>query len=240
MLHHNAGVRMSTRDCWNTWQSRQASAHYQVEADGKVGQLVHDWDTAWHAGTWDANCRSIGIEHANVSGAPSWGVGGKTVESGAHLVAALCVAYGLGRPQWGVNVFPHSRFSATACPFQLAGALRADYMRRAQGWYDVMVGKKKNDAAAAVKVAAAVNGGDDDLLMIHSERTDGGKGWRYAIVGPRFFFEFTDGGGSVANGFAKQIGNSVRVSKAFYDDHAKVAAMQGSNKADVRELLKAA
>ena len=47
IIHHNAGVRNSTeylRDMWNT--SREASAHYQVEADGTIGQLVNDWDTA--------------------------------------------------------------------------------------------------------------------------------------------------------------------------------------------------
>ncbi len=237
VLHHNAGVGLTTQDCFRVWQTRESSAHYQVEASGRVGQLVGDGDTAWHAGDWDANLQSIGIEHANVSGPPGWGVSGQTVESGAHLVAALCVRFGLGRPQWGVNVFPHSHFTRTACPGQLAGGLRADYMRRAQGWYDAMTGKR-NDVAAANAVAAVVNGGDD-MLMIHSERTDGGKGWRYALIGPRFFFEFTDGSGKVANGFARQIGaSSVQVSKDFYDLHAKKAAMLGSNRPEVLSLLK--
>ena len=41
------------------------AAHYQVEDDGTIGQLVWDSNTAWHASNWDANCRSIGVEHAN-------------------------------------------------------------------------------------------------------------------------------------------------------------------------------
>lgn len=138
VLHHNAGV-LSVQDCWNVWQSRQASAHYQVDVNGRVGQLVHDYDTAWHSGDWETNLRSIGIEHSNSGGAAEgWPVSGATVESGAHLVAALCLAYELGRPAWGVNVFPHQSFQSTACPGVLAGGLRDAYMARAGEWYDAM------------------------------------------------------------------------------------------------------
>lgn len=124
------------RDLWNN--SRVASAHYQVEADGVIGQLVNDVDTAWHAANADINARSIGIEHANISGPNRWQISDATVEEGAHLVAALCHGYNLGRPRWGVNVFGHSQFAATSCPHQLApgGEDHDHYMRRAAHWYD--------------------------------------------------------------------------------------------------------
>ena len=64
VVHYNDGD-LSVRGCYDTWQTREASAHYQVQSDGIVGQLVHDADTAWHCGNFDGNCRSIGIEHAN-------------------------------------------------------------------------------------------------------------------------------------------------------------------------------
>lgn len=136
VLHHNAG-RMSIEDCWNAWQTRKASAHYQVDASGRIGQLVHDLDTAWHAGS--ANSWTIGIEHAN-DDTGNWTIGQTTLESGAHLVAAICRYYELGRPQWLVNVFPHSHFMSTACPGQIAGSQNAEYMARAQYWYDRMTG----------------------------------------------------------------------------------------------------
>ena len=41
-----------------------------------------------------------------------------TLDNGAHLTAALCHLYGLGRPQWLKNVFPHNHFAATSCPGQ--------------------------------------------------------------------------------------------------------------------------
>jgi len=138
VLHHNAG-NLSIAGCYNVWQTRQASAHYQVDANGRIGQLVHDYDTAWHAGNKAANLRSIGIEHADISSNP-WKISDSTLDNGAHLVAALCKAYKLGKPTWGVNVFPHSHFSATACPASLAGSQNGAYMARAQAWYDQMNG----------------------------------------------------------------------------------------------------
>lgn len=140
VIHHNAGC-LSVDDIYNVWQSREASAHYQVTEDGTVGQLVHDWDTAWHAGSWAANSTSIGVEHANCGGAgEGWPISDATVIAGARLVAALCWGYNLGRPEWCVNVFPHQYFSSTACPGQLATTHRERYMAEAQRFYDELTG----------------------------------------------------------------------------------------------------
>lgn len=59
VVHHNCG-NLTTRGCYDVWQNREASAHYQVEGNGTIGQLVWDSDTAWHAGNWEANATSIG------------------------------------------------------------------------------------------------------------------------------------------------------------------------------------
>lgn len=140
VIHHNAGC-LSVDDIYNVWQSREASAHYQVTEDGTVGQLVHDWDTAWHAGSWEANSTSIGVEHANCGGPnEGWPISDATVIAGARLVAALCWGYNLGRPAWCVNVFPHQYFSSTACPGQLATTHRDRYMAEAQRFYDELTG----------------------------------------------------------------------------------------------------
>lgn len=136
VLHHNAG-NLTIQGCYNVWQYREASAHYQVQSDGRVGQLVWDCDTAWHAGDANANATSIGIEHADHHANP-WLISDECLENGAHLVAAICKYYKLGRPQWMKNVFPHSHFSATECPASIAGSQNAAYMKRAQEWYDAM------------------------------------------------------------------------------------------------------
>ncbi|MDO5722416.1 MAG: N-acetylmuramoyl-L-alanine amidase [Actinomycetaceae bacterium] len=140
IIHHNAG-NLTIKGCWDVWQTRQASAHYQVQTDGRIGQLVWDRDTAWHAGNWAANTTSIGIEHADASTNP-WRISEACLDNGAHLVAAICKHYGLGRPAWGKNVFGHRHFSSTECPASLADSQHAAYMARAQYWYDHMSGTK--------------------------------------------------------------------------------------------------
>ena len=134
VIHYNA-ANLSIEQCYNVWQNREASAHYQVQSDGLIGQLVHDWDTAWHAGDFNVNQTSIGIEHANRSDGT---ITPECLEAGAHLTAAICLFYNLGIPQWGVNVFPHKWFSPTACPGELYGSQKNDYIRRAQDWYLAM------------------------------------------------------------------------------------------------------
>jgi LysM repeat protein len=135
VVHHNAG-NLTVEQCYNVWLSREASAHYQVESGGRIGQLVWDRDTAWHSGS--GNTGSIGIEHANNTFDPTWTISDACLENGAHLVAAICVYYKLGKPEWGKNVRPHSDFSATACPGAIKGNQRAKYMERAVYWYNQM------------------------------------------------------------------------------------------------------
>lgn len=134
-IHYNAGD-LTVEGCYNVWLTREASAHYQVESNGHTGQLVWDGNTAWALGNFSANQKSINIEHANK---PDGTITEACLDTGAHLVAALCKYYGLGRPEWDVNVFPHKHFSATSCPGQIYGSQKDAYIQRAQMWYDKMV-----------------------------------------------------------------------------------------------------
>lgn len=155
ILHHNGG-NLTGEGCYQVWQTREASAHYQVDANGVITQIVWDGNTAWHAGNYEANCTSIGIEHADISTNP-WKISDATLDNGAHLTAAICKYYGLGRPQYGKNVFFHKDFSPTECPASIAGSQRDAYMRRAQEWYDKMTGSKPSaPAKPAAKPAAPV------------------------------------------------------------------------------------
>lgn len=165
VLHHNAGT-LTTEGCYWAWQTRKASAHYQVEVDGTIGQLVADRDTAWHTGK--ANPYTIGIEHANNRGAPAWTISDATLENGAHLVAALCLAYGLGVPTWGVNVYPHQHFMNTGCPGAIAGSQRDRYMSRARAWYEAMKNGKQVENSSRK---------DTEMLLLVQEK------WWYQTQG---------------------------------------------------------
>ncbi|MBX7550994.1 N-acetylmuramoyl-L-alanine amidase [Streptomyces sp. tea 10] len=74
---------------------KKVSAHYLVRsADGHIAQCVHEADIAWHAGNWDYNTRSIGIEHEGWVDQPSYFTDSLYQES-AKLTAAVCDKHGI-------------------------------------------------------------------------------------------------------------------------------------------------
>jgi len=48
---------------WLKSPRAHASSHFVVARSGKIVQLVHLSDIAWHAGNWRVNTQSVGIEH---------------------------------------------------------------------------------------------------------------------------------------------------------------------------------
>lgn len=153
---HNMGGNLTGRDCHGIWQDREASAHYCVDSDGRVTQTVWDRDVAWHAHNWPENQRSIGVEHANSAG-PNTDLTEACLDAGAHLVAAICLYYELGRPAWLGNVFPHCYASPTDCPGPLreGHSQHDEYVRRAGEWYDRMASGEpdQRDHTSAVDAA---------------------------------------------------------------------------------------
>ncbi|MFJ6569585.1 N-acetylmuramoyl-L-alanine amidase [Streptomyces sp. NPDC091292] len=77
--------------------AKKVSAHYVVRsADGHIGQCVREKDIAWHAGNWDYNTRSIGIEHEGWVDKPEYFTNA-LYERSAALTAAICTKYGIPR-----------------------------------------------------------------------------------------------------------------------------------------------
>lgn len=78
------------------------SAHYVVSA-GRITQICHDYDTAYHAGNWQINLRSIGIECRP-----------EATEDDVRTVAELVRRI---RSEWGpLPLSVHSDYYPTACP----------------------------------------------------------------------------------------------------------------------------
>lgn len=153
-LHHMGGI-MNVDGCVETWRQRPASAHYCIDPYGEIGQAVNDWDTAWANRNLVSNLETIAIEHSDCGGPEQdWPISAATLEAGAHLVAAICLAYDLGRPEAGKNIKYHSVESAgyTDCPWHLRPGHKYHdgYVRRAQWWYDEML-KHKDDPQDAVE-----------------------------------------------------------------------------------------
>ena len=81
------------------------SAHYVIDYDGSITQMVQEKDIAWHAGNWDYNTRAIGVEHAGFAA-----TGGYTTaeyQASAQLVASICSRYGV--PMDRAHVIGHSQ-----------------------------------------------------------------------------------------------------------------------------------
>ncbi|CUK96479.1 N-acetylmuramoyl-L-alanine amidase [Listeria monocytogenes] len=122
VIHHMAGTNYDIVP--NIWQTREASAHYGIGKNGEIHAYVDENNTAWHAGNWNANISSVGIEHCNSTGSPNWGINQATIDASARLCADIAKRYGLGKLVVNKNIFPHSYFSATSCPGQLLGKLQ--------------------------------------------------------------------------------------------------------------------
>jgi hypothetical protein len=69
-----------------------ASAHYVVSREGRVAQCVRNKDITWHAGWWDTNTHSIGIEHAGFIDNPEWFTR-SMYHASARLSAWCCKKY---------------------------------------------------------------------------------------------------------------------------------------------------
>ncbi len=65
-----------------------ASSHFIVARSGRIVQLVHVSDIAWHAGNWKVNVGSVGIEHEGFTYGPEGFTAGQ-YESSARLTAWL-------------------------------------------------------------------------------------------------------------------------------------------------------
>ncbi|WP_399082824.1 N-acetylmuramoyl-L-alanine amidase [Streptomyces sp. BBFR2] len=75
--------------------NHKAAAHYVVRSsDGYLSQCVSEKNVAWHAGNWDYNTRSIGIEHEGWIDDPKWFTDALYRQSAA-LTAAICDRYGI-------------------------------------------------------------------------------------------------------------------------------------------------
>jgi len=88
----------------------QVSAHYIVDRDGAVTQMVRDSDTAWHSGKKDVNQRSIGIEVVAFSSA----LGMARAQESTLIALAKYVLAAYSVPL--ANILPHRDIKPTDCP----------------------------------------------------------------------------------------------------------------------------
>lgn len=103
----------------------ETSAHYFVD-DTTVVRSVADKNIAWHAGDWDINCRSIGIEIAGSTTECT----GKTLENVILLTQRLMKKYNISKER----VIRHYDANGKLCPAFWCGSQQKDRLFREQFW----------------------------------------------------------------------------------------------------------
>ena len=117
VLHYTAGDGDTAENNGKYFQStdRNASAHYFVDEDSVV-RSVADGDTAWHAGNWDMNCRSVGVEMCSKKDAAgNYYIPERTINHAQFLVKTLMKQYGVTLQ----NVIRHYDVTKKRCPAPL-------------------------------------------------------------------------------------------------------------------------
>lgn len=97
-------------------KGNQVSAHYGVGYDGKLYHWLEETFTAYHAGNYPMNQRSIGIEHEDMGNYNSPRPDA-LYETSAKLVADICKYYNI--PIAREYIIKHSDVIATGCPDSL-------------------------------------------------------------------------------------------------------------------------
>lgn len=204
VIHHWGADGQSHSGVVDFFENRaETSAHYVASA-GRVTCLVACSNTAYHAGTWQANLESIGIEcHPEMSAGD--------LETVAELIADIRRAYGY------LPLRGHRDIVPTACPGRYYTRL-AWLDQRARQIQSGAILPRPNPAKKPQQ-----GKGTRGMFMLALKE---GNGLRFAIVAPNFWLEFT--GQSAANNLNRQLcgGAALICTRAFWD-YCKAEALAG-------------
>lgn len=112
VIHTMVGTAAAADARFNN-SSQQVSAHYGVLLNGKVWHWVDEDNTAYHAGVYAMNQRSIGIEHED-NGDYNGTRPDALYKASSDLVRDICKFYGITIDR--AHVIKHSEVIPTGCP----------------------------------------------------------------------------------------------------------------------------
>lgn len=111
IIIHTTEGSYTSAIAWFQDPASKVSAHYVIRsADGQITQMVREQDTAYHAGYWDWNLRSIGIEHEAYASDPSWFTDAM-YRASAALVRNIAAKYNI--PLDRQHILGHSEIKST-------------------------------------------------------------------------------------------------------------------------------
>lgn len=119
-IHHAAG-NCSLQGFGATFcGTREVSANYAIDTQGRVGMYVEECNRAWTSHNADNDHQAITIEVANDGGAPDWHVSDAALEAAIDLCVDICKRNGIEKINFtgdkNGNLTMHKYFAATGCP----------------------------------------------------------------------------------------------------------------------------
>ena len=157
-IHHMAG-NLSVYQCGEVFQTREASAHYGIDGEGRIGQYVDEKYAAWANANSASNRRSVTIELANDQIGGDWHVSDTAINRCIELCVDICKRNGIKKLNYtgdtSGNLTRHNMFYATACPGpylqskfpyianQVNACLNGGWKKEGGYWYFYKNGKKQ-------------------------------------------------------------------------------------------------
>lgn len=132
VLHCSTAATVEGTIHWFLDHNSRVSAHYVVDKNGDIFQMVRDDCSAWHAKT--ANSRSIGIEHVATAADQLTDTQSK---ASAELVRWLATEYGIPAANVVGHKFAPGNEGTTDCPNHLFGEETAEAVAQ---WLSANVG----------------------------------------------------------------------------------------------------
>ena len=119
-IHHAAG-NSSLNGFGATFNgTREVSANYGIDSQGRVGMYVEECNRAWTSSSADNDHQAITIEIANDGGDPDWHVSDTALEAAINLCVDICKRNGIAKLNFtgdeNGNLTMHKYFAATGCP----------------------------------------------------------------------------------------------------------------------------
>jgi hypothetical protein len=132
-FHHNGG-NLTHAGVLSVWKTRPASAHFDVDSQGRVAQYVHVQEYAWAVGNKSGNESSISIEMADKTFDPHWEVADVTWQEAARLAGWL-FSHVIKDAPTKDNIRYHHDWASTECPGPYMDSIRSKVLAEVKKWY---------------------------------------------------------------------------------------------------------
>lgn len=173
--HHMAG-NLSVETCGRVFQNREASSHYGIGSDGRVGMYCEEKDRAWTTGA-QIDHEAVTIEVADDVIGNGWHSSESAMNKLVELCADICQRNGIPKLVYtgdkSGNLLMHKWFQPTDCP----GA----YLESRFPWVAEQTNKILEGSSKPQIINATIqpNTGANNMRLIAKEVSDG-------------IFQFTD------------------------------------------------